>query len=240
MNIVITMGGLGSRFKKAGYTIPKYEIEVKGKSLFEWSLLSLKSFWNERFIFIVREEDNAKDFIKRNCDKMKLKYHIIEINYLTSGQAETALLAESEWSEDDALLIYNIDTYVEPGCMNKEAIQGDGWIPCFHAEGDHWSFVKIDKEEKAVEVREKKRISDNCSLGAYYFKSAKIFKELYLDFYKDKNNIENNERYIAPMYNYMIKKGYNVYIQNINAANVHVLGTPEEVSAFNKNHIALS
>lgn len=41
MNIVITMAGLGERFLKAGYKQPKYEIEVHGKTLFEWSLLSL-------------------------------------------------------------------------------------------------------------------------------------------------------------------------------------------------------
>lgn len=35
MNVVITMGGLGSRFQKVGYTVPKYQIIVKGKTLFE-------------------------------------------------------------------------------------------------------------------------------------------------------------------------------------------------------------
>ena len=38
IDIVITMGGLGSRFRKMGYQVPKYMIEAKGKSLFEWSL----------------------------------------------------------------------------------------------------------------------------------------------------------------------------------------------------------
>ena len=41
LDIVITMGGLGSRFREAGYTVPKYMIEAKGKTLFEWSLISL-------------------------------------------------------------------------------------------------------------------------------------------------------------------------------------------------------
>ena len=34
MTIVITMAGLGSRFRKAGYTVPKYQIEVNGHTLF--------------------------------------------------------------------------------------------------------------------------------------------------------------------------------------------------------------
>ena len=44
MTIVITMAGLGSRFKKAGYTVPKYMIEAHGKTLFEWSMESLSGF----------------------------------------------------------------------------------------------------------------------------------------------------------------------------------------------------
>lgn len=41
MTIIITMAGLGSRFKKAGYNCPKYMIEAKGKTLFDWSMDSL-------------------------------------------------------------------------------------------------------------------------------------------------------------------------------------------------------
>ena len=38
VNVIITMGGIGSRFAKVGYNLPKYMIEAKGKTLFEWSL----------------------------------------------------------------------------------------------------------------------------------------------------------------------------------------------------------
>ena len=42
ITVIITMAGLGTRFRKAGYQVPKYMIEAKGKTLFEWSLDSLK------------------------------------------------------------------------------------------------------------------------------------------------------------------------------------------------------
>lgn len=44
MNIVITMAGLGMRFKKAGYETPKYKIEVKGKTLFRMVNAYLRKF----------------------------------------------------------------------------------------------------------------------------------------------------------------------------------------------------
>lgn len=38
-------------------------------------------------------------------------------------------------------------------------------FPCFHAEGEHWSFARLDVEGSVAEAREKARISDNCTLG---------------------------------------------------------------------------
>lgn len=232
MNIVITMAGLGSRFKKAGYTVPKYEIQARGKSLFTWSMLSLRSFWDYSFTFLVRREDNAKPFIQKECRGLGIQANIVELAKLTRGQAETAMFAESVWIEDSPLLIYNIDTYVEPGWITPSVLHGDGFIPCFHAKGTHWSFVRLDDAGKAAEVREKIRISDNCTIGAYYFSSAILYRTIYQEFYVRKNYLENGERYIAPMYNYMIEYGNEVFIQDIPSNYVHVLGTPEEVEKF--------
>ena len=45
--------------------------------------------------------------------------------------------------------------------------------------------------------------------------------------------LEAGERYIAPLYNYLVQEKHGeVYISDIPAACVHVLGTPEEVEAF--------
>ena len=239
LDIVITIGGLGSRFRDKGYQVPKYQIEVKGKTLFEWAMISLEGYRDlvNQYIFILREEEKNKGkiFIQERCNILGIKnYRIVLIDYLTDGQATTAMLAADYWEKNNGLLIYNIDTYVEAGEMNSRELKGDGFIPCFQAEGEHWSFVKTDKNGRAIEVREKCRISDNCTLGAYYFKSCKLYEELYKVFYKKKENLINGEKYIAPLYNYLIENGGEVYISNINPDKVHVLGTPEELEIFLK------
>lgn len=238
MNIIITMAGLGSRFRKAGYTVPKYMIEVNGKNLFQWSMLSLEDFNkqdNVKYIFVVRKEDNTKQFILDETQKLNIKdVNVIELDELTDGQATSALLAEKFWNENEEMIVYNIDTYVEPGVMKYSDIKGDGFIPCFNAPGDHWSFVKLDENGNAIEVREKQRISDNCTIGLYYFKTCKLYKELYHEYYKDDAHMEKNEKYIAPLYNYMIEKGMKINISSLPFDKVHVLGTPEEVEIFRK------
>ncbi len=237
ITVVITMAGLGSRFRKAGYTIPKYMIEAKGKTLFEWSMDSLLDYNKHvsKYIFVVRAEDKSEAFIREKCVAYGIKnVEIVQIDYLTDGQATTCMLAMPYCISDEAIMIYNIDTYVEPYEMKYSDITADGHIPCFHADGDHWSFVKLDGNGKVTEVREKVRISDNCTLGAYYFSSAKLYQELYNEYYSNNPKMEKNEKYIAPLYNCMIEKGMPVTISIVNNHKVHVLGTPEELEAFCK------
>lgn len=235
MTVIITMAGMGIRFRKAGYNCSKYMIEAKGRTLFDWALDSLTGYndYVSRYVFVVRREDNAEDFIREHCKNHGIHdVKIVEIDYLTDGQATTCMLAIPYCEAEDAIMVYNIDTYVEPNEMKFEKISGDGHIPCFHADGDHWSFVKVDDSGNVIEVREKVRISDNCTLGAYYFSSARLYKELYSEFYSDDSHMEKNEKYIAPLYNFMIRKGMPVTMSLVDATKVHVLGTPEELQLF--------
>lgn len=242
MEIVITMGGLGSRFRKAGYHMPKYMIQAKGRTLFEWSMMSLEGFAQsaERYIFIAMRDkaEDVQSFIDVACQKLEIRnYETVIIDYLTDGQASTAMLGKKYWKKENGLLIYNIDTYVEPGELDRFQIKGEGFIPCFKAEGNHWSFVKTDSAGKAVEIREKQRISDNCTLGAYYFKTCGLYEELYEEYYCKDANLVNGEKYVAPLYNHLLEKGGEIYISNVLSEKVHVLGTPEELDIFLKKQI---
>ena len=237
IDIVITMGGLGARFRKAGYTVPKYMIEARGKTLFEWAMLSLTGYAGEagQYIFVVMkdEKQDVEKFINIQCERLALtNYHVIIIDYLTDGQATTAMLARKYWQSDNALLIYNIDTYVEPGEMNSDELKGDGFIPCFQAEGDHWSFVRLDDAGRVVEIKEKERISNHCTLGAYYFRSCRLYSDLYNEYYGRPHELVNGEKYVAPLYDYLLSKGGEIYISDVPSEKVHVLGTPEELKQF--------
>ena len=239
MQIIITMAGLGKRFHDAGYNCPKYMIEVNGKTLFEWSMDSLIDYnpHVSKYIFIVQKKDKSQQFILETMKKYGIdNLSVIEIDYLTDGQASTCMLAMPYCNYDESIMVYNIDTYVEPGALKYSDISGEGHIPCFVAPGEHWSFVKVNNEGYAVEVREKNKISNNCSLGAYYFSSAHLFMDLYNTYYLNNNYIEMNEKYIAPMYNNLINEGLKVTVSVIDSSKVHVLGTPQELEIFKKSN----
>ncbi len=237
LDIVITMGGLGARFRRMGYTVPKYMIEAKGKTLFEWSMLSLEGYREvaDKYVFIAMRDESCdvEAFISTKCRELGFEnYHIIILDYLTDGQATTAMMAQDYWKPENGLLIYNIDTYVEPGEMHAGELKGDGFIPCFQAEGDHWSFVRLDEEGRVVEIKEKQRISDYCTLGAYYFRTCSLYKSLYEEFYSKTQELVNGEKYVAPLYDYLLSKNGEIYISDVAPEKVHVLGTPQELQAF--------
>lgn len=238
MSIVITMAGNGTRFQKAGYMVPKYQIVTKNKSLFAWSLQSLGHLFSSMpFIFVVKKSDLASEFIKHQCQLIGIKvFHILEIDALTNGQATTAKTALPYCEPNELLGIYNIDTFVDDECIALPSSKFDGYIPCFTPLGDHWSFVKVNEHGSAVEVKEKTRISDFATIGLYWFRNPQEYLDAYLATYSDHRQMVNGEAYIAPMYNSMISEGKNVGIHLIPNDKVHALGTPDEVSAFEKSY----
>ncbi len=231
MNIIITMAGDGKRFREAGIDKAKHMIVVKDKTLFEWAISSLKNFYDYKFIFVVKKSHNSTVFINEKCHLLGIKdFEILEIDYLTKGQASSALVAKGKIKNlSSPLMIYNIDTYVEPDQLKPDHLKGDGWIPAFIADGNKWSFVKFGDDLEVTEVTEKKRISEFGTIGLYYFRSFNLFKECY-----DKYKFDNyKEEYIAPLYNVIIDNPVlHPYTHIIDHHSVHVLGTPEDVISF--------
>ena len=230
------MAGFGSRFSDAGYAVPKYEIVVHGRTLFEWSLLSLKQFLDDgsNVVFIVRKAQNAVAFIDSECLRMGLsKYRVVELDSPTDGQATTALMAGSALTDPESpFLVYNIDTFVYPAVLNPSDVKGQGWVPCFAGLGDHWSFAKLGPSGNVIELAEKRRISNHATVGLYYFESFSMFEKLYNRFFDGLESDALPEKYIAPMYNGIINDGMEVFIQELPYNSVHCLGTPAEVKVF--------
>ncbi|MBF0408329.1 MAG: glycosyltransferase family 2 protein [Candidatus Riflebacteria bacterium] len=236
--MIITMAGIGMRFRKAGYDKPKYMIEVKGRTLFEWAMESLRNWFStSKFHFIVLEQDNASAFIEQTSKKTGISdVNIIQIAKQTDGQATSALFVENFIENpDSSMSIYNIDTFVEPVGLPCTKPSCDGWIPCFPGAGDGWSFVGLDSEGFATEVREKKRISPHATIGFYWFSSWKLYRQVYNEYYSNTANLEKNEKYVAPLYNKLISDGRKVRIHEIPIKLVHALGTPEEVNLFRES-----
>ena len=236
-NIVITMAGRGRRFVEAGYGIPKYEIEVRGRCLFDWALSSLANFLTKgcRVIFVCLKENCSGAFLHDRLREMHLSdIRICELAEVTDGQATSAYQSRDLWFLDGPLLIYNIDTRIAPASLKPSFIRprSDGWMPCARMAGDHWSFVALGEDGWAVEVAEKKRISEYASLGLYWFARAGEYVSAYEHMQEEGDEWSRGERYVAPLYKHFIRSGKKISISELPASRVDVLGTPDELEAF--------
>jgi hypothetical protein len=232
--IVITMAGEGERFRREGYTLPKFMIEVRGRSLFHWAVSSLANFFSKgaQPVFIAQRKHAPEAFITRECLGLDIMNpRIVLLDAPTDGQATTALGARSEIDDPEGpLLIYNIDTCVEREYLNPRDVCGDGWIPCFPGLGEAWSFAEAGPDGLISRVVEKQRISPHATIGLYGFRSFSTFERLYSQHFT--NRKASDEKYIAPMYNTLIAGGGRVHIHLIPASAVCPLGTPAEVRTF--------
>jgi hypothetical protein len=151
----------------------------------------------------------------------------------TDGQATTVMAAAPLVTDADAaLLIYNIDTHVRPGALDARHVRGDGWLPCFPGQGSAWSFARADEEGRVVDVCEKQRISDDATVGLYWFGSFDRYRELYDCSLRQVGGTHAVERYVAPLYNLLLSGGGEVFLHRLPAEAVVPLGTPDEVAAF--------
>ncbi len=241
MTIIIPMAGLSSRFTKAGYTLPKYMLYVKDKSLFDLAVSSFSKYFETcRFVFVVRDVFDTPRFVKEECILLGIKdYDIVTLANPTRGQAETVLkgIEGAGISSDEAILIFNIDTFRFGYTFPENIDQWDGYLETFVGTGDNWSYAKTEDgspTSKVVETAEKRPISQYCSTGMYYFRRAVDF----LDAYDEEFTAPTaKELYIAPLYNYLIKQGKDIYISVIPRELVLFCGVPQEYEEYLRENI---
>lgn len=231
------MAGLSQRFTDAGYKVPKYMLDANGKTLFEHSLLSFeKYFQTNSFTFVARNVNNTIDFIREKCNKLGiLNFEIVSLESKTSGQAETVLRGLDVIQHECPILIFNIDTFRPNYTFPKEILNWDGYLEVFEGSGKNWSYAKPlnSSSTNVIETAEKKEISNLCSTGLYFFRSKSLFMDSYSKMNSD--DLVNNERYIAPLYNSIITEGHEIHYNKILREEVIFCGTPDEYNDFLKN-----
>ena len=96
-----------------------------------------------------------------------------------------------------------------------------------------WSFVGLGEDLLVTRVVEKEVISDEATVGVYNFKNGSEFVRAAEHMIK-KNLRVNNEFYVAPAYNQLIKLGKRVGVFNVGkeADGMYGLGIPSDLDLF--------
>ena len=232
LNILIPMAGHGSRFKEAGYTFPKPLIEIKQKQMIQLVIESLNLKGN--YIFIIQKEHQEKYNIKSTLTQLVENCKIIEVDKVTKGAACTTLLAKKYINNKKPLIIANSDQFIKwnssKTMYNFTEKKLDGGILTFDSVHPKWSYAECYKNSKIVKrVAEKDVISNNASVGIYYWSKGKDYVK-YAEQMIRKKVLVNNEYYVCPVFNEAIISGKKIGISKIDKMNG--LGTPEDLKEF--------
>ncbi len=235
LNVLIPMAGAGSRFQSAGYTFPKPLIEVNGKPMIQVVLENLNIDAN--YYFVVQKEHRNKYNLDSLLSLLKPNCKIIETDGLTEGAACTALLAKEYINNENPLFFANSDQFVEWDSneffykMNENDL--DGGIVTFKATHPKWSFAKVNEKGYVTEVAEKNPISDNATVGFYYWKKGSDFIKYAEQMIQNDIRV-NNEFYVCPVFNEAIKD--SLEIKTFEIDKMWGIGTPEDLEYFVKNY----
>lgn len=235
MNILVPMAGAGSRFAQAGYTFPKPLIDVQGKPMIQVVVENLNI--DAHYIFLVQKEHYEKYNLKHLLNLIAPGCDIVQVDGITEGAACTTLLAKELINSDKPLLTVNSDQFVE--WNSNEVLYAwsadniDGGILTFKGTHPKWSFAKLGEDGFVAEVAEKNPISDNATVGIYYWKKGSDYVK-YAEQMIEKNVRTNNEFYVCPVFNEAIQDGKKIRIKEI--PKMWGLGTPEDLNYFLQNY----
>jgi choline kinase len=234
------MAGEGKRFKEAGYTIPKPLIEVDGKPMVIRALESLPRA--SKNILIVRKEHLNIDDFKSLLDEYFNNVIIIEIDYLTEGQASTCLLSESYVPKNSILNIgacdvgfeYNKDLFEKKIEINDSLIWTYNNNPNVLIHPEMYGWVKRKSNTDEIEFVSckspisKNLLEDHVVSGTFTFKNSDSF----FDGIKkmiSKNDRVNGEFYLDNIFNHLHNKSSVFKVEKYFS-----WGTPKELENYEK------
>lgn len=235
LHIVIPMAGAGSRFKVAGYTMPKPFIDVNGKMMIEHVLDGLQ-IPDADYTLIILE-----DFRKNYKDKLELLSKSYNVKYIcvekvTQGASCTALAAHKIINNKDMVVFADSDNFFNNEVFKqfiKDAKERnlDGSLLTFNTDKECFSFAKTDKDGFVTETKEKEAISNHAITGVYLFARGADFVDAVINMmiYGDRTK---NEYYMSNVYNWAIKKGLKIGVMDIGSEDWKCVGTPEQLQEY--------
>lgn len=232
MQILIPMGGAGSRFAAAGYDKPKPFIEFHGKTMIENVIDNLG---RNNDYFLVTQQQHFTDF-KHVFDRIAFdtkSLHVSCLNGMTRGAAESCLAAKDKIMPDLPLMIANSDQIMEWDAVTFKAWfldSGlDGVMMTFDSQSDNNSYAELNENGLVVRTAEKQVISKHATNGIYVWRRARDFFNAAAEMIK-KDLRFNNEFYVCPVYNINIEWQHKIGIYHCDKH--WPIGTPQDLTKY--------
>ena len=244
MNVMIPLGGIGSRFQMEGYKYPKPFVRVLGKEMILWVVDSLK----------LREEDslvvvyNPAFLDMRELMEMVVQHVpgtvLVELPGPTRGAAETVRIGleglDASKRKRPTMLVdgdafYTVDIVSMYRAISTKA----GGSFCFRDTQPNpiYSYVTVGADDKQItSIKEKVKISDWANTGCYCFRDGQqLLKYCAQIIERGKTQLSQDmkgEFYTSGVIKAMLDDGERFEALKLDREAMHVLGTPAQLKDF--------
>ena len=237
MNIIIPLAGIGERFQREGYTLPKPLISVLGKPILFYVLDTIALQPEDKVFILYNTVLKNHDF----CNIIASNYPNVTLIEMpsTRGAGETIQLGlerilNDGYSYNKQCVLMDCDTFYTEDVLShvRNAVNKNLVFYTNNIEKQPiYSYIKLDNAHRISEIREKEKISDCANTGIYCFEDINQLHTY------SKRIVENDIRvrgefYTSCVISEIIKETVEFYGVELQESTVFSLGTPRQVKDY--------
>lgn len=235
LQVLMPMGGLGSRFVAAGETTPKPLIDIDGEPMFRRALQSFPPEVRVRSLFVVRRDQEDAYGVCAGIRASRPDAEFAILDHDTRGPVETCLEIADRIDPDIPITVADCDIFFRSrayfeNILNLHRRPFDGMLLTFESRDPRYSYVELNPAGEAVRTAEKVVISDHALLGGYFFRSGGLFLDLAREFIGELLPAGLKEYYLSHLFNMLLARDGRVRVASVDS--MHIFGTPEELAAY--------
>lgn len=233
MNILILAAGQDQVTQEDGY--PLCLTEFDSVPLIQRVAKACQALNPDKLIVAFREEDVRKYHLDNILGLLSSHAKVLKIGAPTEGAACTALLAVADIDADEELLIVNGNELLHADF--KEVVSSfrerelDAGVVVFPSIHPRYSYVRLDKNKLVVEASEKNPISNNATVGFYWFAKGSSFVKAAKNAIRKDARV-NGKFYICPTFNELVLEQLRIGVFEIESRAYNPLKSGRQIEQF--------
>lgn len=242
MQVIVTMAGLGQRFKDQGYDTPKPFIQVDQKFIFQHLTDTFPTDWK---IFFVINKD-LETLYQKEIIQLYPDSELIKIDYSERGPVDTVNAAIPFLNSIEPVIVtycdYSLIWDAEHFEKKMKSTAPDAaviGIKGFHAtySGPNTYCHYQVRDQFVSHLQEKQMYSTDIyqewtSCGMYYFKNKALLQKSLEEQLLQGLSFHNKEYYISLALQAMLNKNPEFKILNYPVKNMIQFGTPFDIQTY--------
>jgi capsule biosynthesis phosphatase len=188
LNVIVPIGGIGSRFAKEGYRFPKPLINIVGRPMILWMIENLSLKPGDTLWMAINEDVDDEFRIGQLVAKTfsKIDFRLLRLRHQTKGASETLFIVSQSMNLEQLkrrTVSLDCDTIYWADVLQhiRDMPERHGGCFYFPDDGDKpiFSYIRTDPNADLpliTDIQEKKAISNKANTGAYVFPSAGVLR----------------------------------------------------------------